>query len=236
MVMSAAQTDGKVPVLTPEQIMAEVDETGFCLSEFSDDTKAILENSLLKNLGDGFHVNNPEHRTVFERTTEIQSIIGCFKQRASAQGIAWNQILVCRVVNGGSKEKYRTHLDSHIYTIVVPLLMPEESGVKRGQLYIVPNYRRQPTSEISNFFSKMKAGKYRGEKNYQKVASMPDYQKVEMKFGQFLIFNGMRALHGNIANETQENRVTLISHFADPFPFGVGALLRFLRKVAGTRK
>jgi len=37
MVMSAAQTDGKVTVLTPEQIMAEVDETGFCLSEFSDE-------------------------------------------------------------------------------------------------------------------------------------------------------------------------------------------------------
>ena len=223
-------------IYTPEEIMAEVDEKGFCLAEFSDETKAILDASPIKELKDGFHIDHPEHRRIFEQTSEIQSVMGYFKDRVSAQGISWNQILVCRVVEGGSKEKYRTHLDSHVYTIVVPLLMPEGDEKNRGQLYVIPNYRKQPKSEISNFITKAMAGKYRGEGNYNKVAALPTYQEIEMKFGQFLVFNGMRSLHGNKANDAVAKRITLISHFADPFPIGIGSFLRFARKAIGTRK
>lgn len=222
--------------LSPEAIMAEVDEKGFCLSEFSNETIEILNASSLKELTDGFYVDNPEHRRIFEQTDEIQSVVGYFKERVSAQGISWNQILVCRVVEGGSKEKFRTHLDSHVYTIVVPLLMPEGEEVNRGQLYVIPNYRKQPKSEISNFMTKALAGKYRGEGNYSKVVALPTYQEIEMKFGQFLVFNGMRSLHGNKANDAVAKRITLISHFADPFPVGIGSFLRFARKAVGTRK
>ena len=216
--------------------MAEVDAKGFCLAEFSQETKEILNGSSIKELGDGFYVDNPEHRRLFENTGEIQSVMKYFKDRVTEQGIDWNQILVCRVVEGGSKEKYRTHLDSHVYTIVVPLLMPEGEEKNRGQLYVIPNYRKQPKSEVSNFVTKALAGKYRGERNYDKVAALPTYQEIEMKFGQYLVFNGMRCLHGNKANDSVAKRITLISHFADPFPIGIGSGLRFIRKAIGTRK
>jgi len=229
-------TKSQAEFKSPEQIMTEVDANGFCLAEFSQDTKDILKASPIQEFTDGFYVDNPEHRRIFEQTQEIQSVIGYFKDRVSAQKISWNQILVCRVVEGGSKEKYRTHLDSHVYTIVVPLLMPEGEGEERGQLYVIPNYRKQPKFEISNFITKALAGKFRGERNYHKVAALPTYQEIDLQFGQFLVFNGMRCLHGNKANKAKGKRITLISHFADPFPIGIGSGLRFVRKAIGTRK
>ncbi len=222
--------------MLPQDIMAEVDAQGYCLADLSQETIDVLNASSIKQLGDGFHVDHDEHRRLFESTSEIQNVLGYFKERVSAQKIAWNQILVCRVVEGGSKEKYRTHLDSHVYTIVVPLLIPEGNGENRGQLYVIPNYRKQPKSEISNFFTKLVAGKYRGSANYHRVKKLPTYQEIDLKFGQFLVFNGMRCLHGNKANDAVAKRITLISHFADPFPVGIGSFLRFARKAVGTRK
>lgn len=222
-------------MMTPAEIMDEVDAAGFCLTDLSDSAKHILNGCSIKTFSDGFYVDNEEHRQIFENTPELQNIVSHFKARASEQKISWNQILVCRVVEGGSKEKYRTHLDSHIYTMVVPLLMPKGHEKNRGQLFIVPNYRPQPRSEISNFVGKTMAGKFRGEGNFARVKSLDGYQEIDLKFGQVLIFNGMRCLHGNLANDGQEKRITLLSHFADPFPIGVGSMLRFIRKMAGTR-
>ena len=58
----------------------------------------------------------------------------------------------------------------------------------------------------------------------------------DLQFGEAILFNGSRSLHGNLANESQETRVTMITHMADPFPNGIGALMRKVRKFTGLRK
>ena len=50
---------------------------------------------------------------------------------------------------------YRAHFDSHLFTMVLPLKIPEttQDGTA-GDLIYFPNARKVPTNEISNFFGK----------------------------------------------------------------------------------
>lgn len=217
------------------EIYAEVQEKGYSIFEISPETKEILAKTRLLELTDGFYIDQREHRSIFNSDpllTELQQ-----KVKLECQNkYAYNDIFLARVVEGGSKERYRTHYDSHIYTIVVPVLLPDTSDKNRGQLYLIPKMRRRPKTDLVNIFTKLRAFQFRGEKNYNKLKKRGDYLELDLKLGQAIMFEGMSCLHGNKQNDSVDKRITLISHFVDPFPNGAGALMRRLRKLLNTRK
>ena len=120
--------------------------------------------------------------------------------------------------------------------MVVPLQTSAEKDVLKGQLYLSPNLRKQPKLDIINFLQKAFAFRWRGEAGYAKLERLDKIKVFDLQFGEAILFNGSRSLHGNLANESHETRITMITHMADPFPNGIGALMRKLRKVTGLRK
>ena len=82
-----------------------------------------------------------------------ESINSEISKRTKDIGFKWNEINVARVVDGGSSERYRTHFDSHIYTMVLPIAVPEDNIDLKGQLYIVPNLRKLPSNDLVNVFN-----------------------------------------------------------------------------------
>lgn len=207
------------------------------LAEFNlpNDWIELAQKSELSKLKDGFYAQNATHVSLFDQCSVINRLQ---KKIRDKNPTTYNSYFITRVVEGGSSEKYRTHYDSHKYTIVVPLLLPElsTSTGENGQLYIVPNNRRQPVSEIENIIGKTFALRYRSEERYPLVARKAGYLEPKLEVGKALIFAGNVSLHGNKANASNQKRITLIAHFCDPFPNGIGSLLRRARTILGYRK
>ena len=78
------------------------------------------------------------------------------KERFRYKGDVSNQYHIARKVEpGNAKEMYRAHFDSHLFTMVLPLKIPESAQDETaGDLIYFPNVRKVPTNEISNFFGK----------------------------------------------------------------------------------
>ena len=219
-----------------DDIIKEVKEFGYSVFKLAPETIEYLRALDLSYLEDGFHINNTEHCAAIEDASELNNIVNSIQTECVSKKIAWNTINVARVVKQKSNEKYRTHYDSHLYTLVVPLQTSAEKDVLKGQLYLSPNLRKQPKLDIINFLQKAFAFRWRGEAGYAKLERLDKIKVFDLQFGEAILFNGSRSLHGNLANESHETRITMITHMADPFPNGIGALMRKLRKVTGLRK
>ena len=156
------------------------------------------------------------------------------KDHFSYKGNFSDQYHIARKVEpGNSKEMYRAHFDSHLFTMVLPLKIPETAiDGTSGDLIYFPNARKVPTNEISNLFGKAYYKRFASKEgienfslNHQKrIDSFKDYQP--------LLFVGNTTLHTNhpVSSGCSSYRLTLLAHFFDPSPkYGIGGLLRFIR-------
>jgi hypothetical protein len=145
-----------------------------------------------------------------------------------------NQYHVARKVEpGNSKEMYRAHFDSHLFTIVWPIKMPlsADKGYS-GELIYFPKTRKPPKSEINNFIGKAYHKRFASKAGLEKFSSL--HQKKVDNFGDYepLLFLGRTTLHTNypVSEDCPTYRLTLLSHFFAPSPrYGVGNVLRRLR-------
>lgn len=138
-----------------------------------------------------------------------------------------------RVEPGNSKEMFRAHFDSHLFTLVLPIKIPKvKNDGTVGELIYFPNARKSPVSEISNFISKV------SYKRYASKEGMINFAKTNTQYTDNffdyspLLFFGNTTLHTNkkVSQECSSYRLTLLAHFFDPSPkYGVAALLRSLR-------
>ena len=138
-----------------------------------------------------------------------------------------------RVEAGNTKEMYRAHFDSHLFTMVLPIKIPNnQDGGSAGDLIYFPKARKMPKSEIRNFIGKIfykrfasKNGIERFSKNHLKLTdSFQDLRPI--------LFIGNTTLHTNkqVSEDCATYRLTLLAHFFDPSPkYGIGGMLRLLR-------
>jgi len=154
-------------------------------------------------------------------------------KQLSYTGVINNQYHVSRIVSPGSKrEQYRSHFDSHLFTLVLPIRMPNVSvGKSSGELLFFPNARKQPNFEIINLFEKIYFKRFANEKSTN-LFLFDKKMKIE-KFENYepLLFIGNTTLHTNnhLDKSALFSRITFLSHFFDPFPYGLGGLLRKIR-------
>jgi len=145
-----------------------------------------------------------------------------------------NQYHVARKVEpGNSKEMFRAHFDSHLFTMVLPIKIPGiTSEGSAGELMYFPNARKVPGNEISNFIGKAYYKKYASKEGLENF-SLRSKKKVDnFRDYQPLLFIGNTTLHTNypVSSSCESYRLTLLAHFFDPSPkYGVGGLLRFIR-------
>ena len=138
-----------------------------------------------------------------------------------------------RVEPGNSKEMFRAHFDSHLFTMVLPIKIPEHSqDGTAGDLVYFPKTRAAPRNEIFNFIGKAYYKKYASKAGIEKF-SLKSKMKID-NFTDFqpLLFIGNTTLHTNypVSIDCSSYRLTLLAHFFDPSPkIGIGGLLRFIR-------
>ena len=95
------------------------------------------------------------------------------KKNFSYKGDLSNQYHVARKVEpGNSKEMFRAHFDSHLFTMVLPIKIPEttENGTA-GDLIYFPNARKVPSNEISNFIGKAFYKRYASKEGMESFSS-----------------------------------------------------------------
>ena len=145
-----------------------------------------------------------------------------------------NQYHIARCVEpGNSKEMYRAHFDSHIFTLVIPIKIPESiSGGSAGDLIYFPKSRQQPKSEITNVIGKAFHKKYASKEGIDKFSLTHQKRVDSFRDYQPLLFLGKTTLHTNlpVTHDCSSHRLTLLAHFFDDSPkYGIGGLMRILR-------
>lgn len=145
-----------------------------------------------------------------------------------------NQYHIARKVEpGNSKEMFRAHFDSHLFTMVLPIKIPEHSqDGTAGDLIYFPNTRANPKNEINNFIGKAYYKKYASKDGLEKFSLKSKMNIDNFKDYQPLLFIGNTTLHTNypVSSDCSSYRLTLLAHFFDPSPkIGIGGILRFIR-------
>ena len=150
------------------------------------------------------------------------------------KGNIFNQYHIARRVEpGNSKEMYRAHFDSHLFTMVLPIKIPNTlNGESVGELLYVPSARNPPRSEISNFLGKAAFKRFANRKGMERLALRQEIRVDNFQDYCPLLFVGNTTLHTNrqVSETCSSYRLTLLAHFFDPSPkYGVGGFLRLLR-------
>ena len=152
----------------------------------------------------------------------------------SYKGDDSNQYHVARKVEpGNAKEMFRAHFDSHLFTMVLPIKIPDTSNNgTAGDLIYFPYARKVPGNEITNFIGKAYYKRYASKEGMEKFSSNSPKKVDDFRDYQPLLFVGNTTLHTNypVSPECSSYRLTLLAHFFDPSPkYGVGGLLRLIR-------
>jgi hypothetical protein len=154
------------------------------------------------------------------------------QRRFGYKGLISNQYHVARSTIPGD-QKYRGHFDSHIFTLVIPLRIPEVNATNDsiGELIFFPNMRVFPKNEFTDFIGKLWTKQYSSESGIKKLAKKKKININSFRDYEPLLFLGNTVFHANkpISQNLDSNRLTLLAHYFDPFPYSVGNLLRKIR-------
>ena len=209
------------------------------LSELIDREDLIRE--ILNNIGESTFLELTVEKFNFLYQLGYTSVIAdnlfrIAKNRLNYNGSINNQYHVARYVRrGNSKEQYRGHFDSHLFTMVTPLLIPKvvDKNKPIGELYVWPNARKQPKNEIINILGKIYFKKYANKESVLKLKSKEILKTFYFEDFKPILFLGNTAFHTNsqVKNDASSDRLTFLSHYFDPNPnFSIGSILRRIRK------
>ena len=129
-------------------------------------------------------------------------------------------------------ESYRGHFDSHLFTLVTPVLIPKANDPESGQLIVFLKIRKEPPNELVNVLDKLKFKiLYGNKKGFKNLMKKNNYKEFDFRNLNPVLFLGRQSFHGNRAfSKAPEGiRVTLLTHFFDPNSKGIGSFLRKLR-------
>ncbi len=199
-----------------------------------------FEEGISKEIGDDTFKEKSKTHSLFLKNLDIDTYLVPKLYKLAQdfygyKGSQENQYHIGRKVSpGNSKEMYRSHFDSHIFTIVFPLKIPPAEGntYDRGELIFYPKQRNMPKNELINFFGKVYYKKYASKSGLDNLSKK--YKQKTETFDDYcpILFLGNTTLHTNkpVSSNLSSYRLTLLAHFFDPSPkYGVGSILRFLR-------
>jgi hypothetical protein len=129
-------------------------------------------------------------------------------------------------------ESYRGHFDSHLFTLVTPVVIPKAKDPESGQLIVFPKIRKEPKNEFINFYGKLKYKILHANKTgFRKLMNTENFVEFDFVNLKPVLFLGRQCFHGNrsFAKAPDGIRVTLLTHFFDPSSNGIGSILRKLR-------
>jgi len=161
-------------------------------------------------------------------------LCGLARRHLGYKGGPDDQYHIARFVTpGNSKECFRSHFDSHLFTLVLPISIPSnDEPLGAGELIFVPRARRHPRNEIENLVTKTYFKRYASERAVRSLLSSGACRVESFSEMRPLLFLGMTTLHTNmpVTQSASKPRLTFLAHYFDPASkVGVGSLLRRLR-------
>jgi hypothetical protein len=128
---------------------------------------------------------------------------------------------VLRVVDGkmSKEEAHRYHFDAHLFTVLLPIYIPNNKNNKNGDLIIAPNFRKLSKSLLINIIQKFLYQNFIFKKFLQKriIRDLFNFKQLNLQVGNLYLFNGYRSLHGNLEINSIDKRATLLIHYYDLF-------------------
>jgi len=221
--------------------LIELQEKGFTkLSSIEKLDLSEIDNSVSAQMGEKtFKESCPAHKIFREKmllekflTPKLYQLA---KEKFDYKGSIANQYHVARRVKNGGSDKYRAHFDSHLFTIVFPIQIPQAEcpDDSNGELLFFPKIRKHPKSEFRNFFGKLWFRQYASEKGINKLSLKNAIMEESFSDYEPLLFLGNIVFHTNkpVFTQSESHRLTLISHYFDPgSKYGIGNMLRVLRR------
>lgn len=204
---------------------------GFDLSMLAKNISADMGNSTFAELG-------KSHKAFLEelRVEEVLApkLFDLARELFDYKGDMSSQYHIARRVEpGNSKEMFRAHFDSHLFTMVLPIKIPMSGqGDSAGELIFFPQARATPKSEITNAIGKAYFKRFASREGTEVFAKSHGQITEDFKDYCPLIFVGNTTLHTNrqVSQDCSSYRLTLLAHFFDPSPrYGIGGILRMLR-------
>jgi hypothetical protein len=155
------------------------------------------------------------------------------KNEFGYKGLISNQYHIARSAKPGD-HKYRAHFDSHIFTLVIPIRIPEiqQEGDKNGELRFFPNARIFPKNSIIDFIGKLWFKQYSGKSGIGRLSKKKNIKINSFRDYEPLLFLGNTVFHFNqpISSNADSRRLTLLAHYFDPYPnSSIGSILRRIR-------
>jgi hypothetical protein len=144
-----------------------------------------------------------------------------------------NQYHITRIIKSGNKyEGFRSHFDSHLFTLVLPIKIPKiDVCIDNGELIYFPKFRTSPKNDLINFYQKMIYKIYSSRIGAEYLLNNIKYHEDNFSDYRPLLFLGNSTLHMNRElMGVNKERITFLSHFFDPFgKMSIGNILRYLR-------
>ena len=147
-----------------KKFLKNLEENGFAklpslnkLPNFND-----LKNNAINELGfKTFSSNSVIHKKILKLMNFDQIILPellkILKDQIKFDEKFLNTYHIARLIKPGQKsESYRGHFDSHFFTLVLPIIIPERYDIlERGQLICFPFFRSHPNNEFLNITQKI---------------------------------------------------------------------------------
>ncbi len=141
---------------------------------------------------------------------------------------------VLRIVKDGqSSEALRMHFDSHRFTVVVPIEIPNGEYKFSGELITFPKIRKEPKNILLNILGKVYTKIFSIRFFFYFLLKIKLYEISDFKDHRPILFLGRQTLHGNYLLKMKpfQTRTTLLLHYFDPDgEKGIGGIMRSLRK------
>ena len=140
---------------------------------------------------------------------------------------------ITRITKGSqTSESYLGHFDSHLFTLVTPVVIPKTNSTESGQLIVFPKIRKEPRNELINIIGKIFYKRYHSKKKFTELMKSKNFIEFDFQDETPMLFLGRVTLHGNrgFKEDMASYRITLLTHFFDPSPkYGLGNILRRIR-------
>ena len=106
-----------------------------------------------------------------------------------------------------------------MFTVLLPIYIPNNKNNKNGDLIIAPNFRKLSKSLLINIIQKFLYQNFIFKKFLQKriIRDLFNFKQLNLQVGNLYLFNGYRSLHGNLEINSIDKRATLLIHYYDLF-------------------
>tara|TARA_B100000212_G_C27363099_1_gene529122 strand:- start:705 stop:1427 length:723 start_codon:yes stop_codon:yes gene_type:complete len=228
--------------INQDELFASIESDGFAflppINEL--DCFAEVKTKAKSELQDLTYKENSNAHLMLEESISLKSIFEPALLRYARESLGYkgspsNKYKISRHVKPGkSSEAYRSHFDSHIYTIVFPISIPITSDPDLdGSLVAMPNLRKDTSIDILNIAQKAYYKRYANKKGLENLMNKNSgFMNVKFHDYRPLLFLGRTTFHCNypLSNDSESSRITFLSHFYDrDSSISIGNILRKIR-------